>query len=64
MGAMIQSLRAVAVVLLVAAIATAGYVIARWLGSPHEVAMIFSALYYGYGAPRRPHGPKVALPNS
>jgi hypothetical protein len=41
---MSQSLKAVAVVSLVAVVATAGYFIARWLGSPHEIAMIFPAL--------------------
>jgi uncharacterized membrane protein YoaK (UPF0700 family) len=41
---MIQSLRAVAVLLIVASVAVAGYFVSRWLGSPHELAMIFPAL--------------------
>ena len=44
MGGMVQSVQAIAVVSLVAVVATAGYFIARWLGSPHEVAMSFPAL--------------------
>lgn len=41
---MVQSIRAVAVLLIVASVAVAGYFIGRWLGSPHEIAMIFPAL--------------------
>lgn len=41
---MVQSLRALVIVVGVASVAAAGYFISRWVGAQHEQAMIFPAL--------------------